>query len=125
VRRPQKRKVTVVKNRKSDYKADLLGELKDADYAAGYVSAADAESRKTFLLALRDVAEARGGMAKVPAAELGGLMETVHLLRSPENARLLLAALRRAKRGKGKAETASKLRREMGLDRLTRRLLTD
>jgi antitoxin YefM len=51
-----------------------------------------------------------------PTAELVGLMETAHLLRSPKNVRLLLAALRRAKRGKGKPETASKLRREMGLD---------
>jgi antitoxin YefM len=54
-------------------------------------------------------------VALVPAAELAGLMETAHLLRSPKNARLLLAALRRAKRGKGKPETVSKLRREMGL----------
>jgi len=54
-------------------------------------------------------------VALVPAGELAGLMETAHLLRSPENARLLLAALRRAKRGKGKPQTVSKLRREMGL----------
>lgn len=56
-------------------------------------------------------------VALVPAAELASLMETAHLMRSPKNARLLLAALRRAKRGKGKPETIASLRREMGLDR--------
>jgi len=43
-------------------------------------------------------------------------METAHLLRSPKNARRLLAALQRAKQGKGKPESLEKLRREMGLD---------
>ena len=56
-------------------------------------------------------------VALIPAAELAGLMETAHLLRSPKNARLLLAALRRAKRGHGKPETVAKLRQEMRLDR--------
>lgn len=58
-----------------------------------------------------------GDVALVPASELAGLMETAHLMRSPKNARLLLAALRRAKRGKGKPETVAGLRREMGLER--------
>ena len=35
-------------------------------------------------------------VALIPAAELAGLMETAHLLRSPKNARRLLTALRRA-----------------------------
>jgi antitoxin YefM len=34
------------------------------------------------------------GVALVPADELSGLMETVHLLRSPKNALRLLTALR-------------------------------
>lgn len=55
---------------------------------------------------LRDV-------ALIPARELAGLMETAHLLRAPENARRLLAALRRAEQGKGKAATAAELRREI------------
>jgi len=59
---------------------------------------------------LRDV-------ALVPASELASLMETAHLLRSPKNAQLLLAALRRAKRGKGKPATVESLRREMELGR--------
>jgi antitoxin YefM len=54
-------------------------------------------------------------VALVPAAELAGLMETAHLLRSPRNARRLLSALRRAKLGQGKPVTVKKLRREVGL----------
>jgi len=54
-------------------------------------------------------------VAMVPADELAGLMETAHLLRSPRNARRLLAALRRATAGKGRPESLEKFRREMGL----------
>jgi antitoxin YefM len=52
-------------------------------------------------------------VALVPAAELAGLIETAHLLRSPSNARRLLAALRRANRGKQKPGTIAELRREI------------
>jgi len=52
-----------------------------------------------------------GDVALVPARELAGLMETAHLLRSPKNARRLLAALHRAEQGKGKAATTAELRR--------------
>ena len=52
-------------------------------------------------------------VAMIPATELAGLMETAHLLRPPKNARRLLAALRRAERGKAKPATAGQLRREM------------
>ena len=54
-------------------------------------------------------------VALVPADELAGLMETAHLLRSPKNARRLLAALRRAKGRAGRPESVEKLRQEMGL----------
>jgi antitoxin YefM len=54
-------------------------------------------------------------VALVPADELAGLLETAHLLRSPQNARRLLTALNRAVGRKGKPEPLSKLRREMGL----------
>ncbi|HET9321802.1 MAG TPA: type II toxin-antitoxin system prevent-host-death family antitoxin [Bryobacteraceae bacterium] len=54
-------------------------------------------------------------VALVPAAELAGLMETAHLLRSPRNARRLLTALRRAQKGLGKPATIEQLRREMGI----------
>jgi antitoxin YefM len=52
-------------------------------------------------------------VALIPAAELAGLMETAHLLRSPENARRLLVALKRAGLGRGKAATTAELRREI------------
>lgn len=52
-------------------------------------------------------------VALVPAAELAGLIETAHLLRSPRNARRLLAALRRAGRGKVQPADVAELRREM------------
>jgi len=54
-------------------------------------------------------------VALVPAAELMGLIETAHLLRSPRNARRLLTALRRAESGKQKTESLTKLRQELGL----------
>jgi antitoxin YefM len=56
-------------------------------------------------------------VALVAASELASLMETAHLLRSPENARRLLSALQRALRKKGKPQTVEDLRREMGLAR--------
>jgi antitoxin YefM len=58
----------------------------------------------------------RGGsrdVALIPATELAGLMETAHLLRSPENARRLRSALSRAERGKGNAATVPELRRQL------------
>ena len=54
-------------------------------------------------------------VALIPAAELAGLLETAHLLRSPKNARRLLTALRRAERREGKPGTLDALRREIGL----------
>ena len=54
-------------------------------------------------------------VALVPAEELASLMETAHLLRSPKNARRLLAALRRAERRTARPESVEKLRQEMGL----------
>jgi antitoxin YefM len=52
-------------------------------------------------------------VALLPASELAGLMETAHLLRSPKNARRLMAALRRAERSKTKAGSVAELRREL------------
>ena len=54
-------------------------------------------------------------VALVAASELSSLLETAHLLRSPKNARRLLAALQRAKSKKSKPESVERLRREMGL----------
>jgi antitoxin YefM len=52
-------------------------------------------------------------VALVPARELAGLMETAHLLRSPENARRLMTALKRAERGKTRPSGVTDLRREI------------
>ncbi len=52
-------------------------------------------------------------VALIPASELAGLMDTAHLLRSPRNARRLLTALNRAKKGKVKPSTISELRQEI------------
>jgi antitoxin YefM len=54
-------------------------------------------------------------VALIPASELAGLMETAHLLRSPENARRLRIALNRAERGQGKPATVAELRRQLSV----------
>lgn len=56
-------------------------------------------------------------VALVSAAELGCLMETAHLLRSPKNARRLISALARAQKGRAPSGSLAKLRREIGLER--------
>ncbi len=55
-------------------------------------------------------------IALVPAGELESLVETAHLLRSPNNAARLLTALRRALMGKGNPQTVADLRAELGLE---------
>ena len=50
--------------RLKNYREDLLERLKDADYAAEYLAQVLAEKDKaTFLVALKDVVEATGGMS--------------------------------------------------------------
>jgi probable addiction module antidote protein len=49
--------------RTSDYKDFLLKRLQDPKMAAGYLTACLAEGEAAFLLAVKDVAEARGGIA--------------------------------------------------------------
>ncbi len=53
----------------------------------------------------------------VAAAELSGLLETAHLLRSPKNAQRLLTALHRATSRKLKPRPLEKFRKEIGLDK--------
>lgn len=55
-------------------------------------------------------------VALVAASELSGLFETAHLLRSPKNARRLMTAMQRAKSRRGRVETVSQLRQELGVD---------
>ena len=45
------------------YRAELLKQLKDPKEAAEYLNACMSDSEEVFLLALRDVVEASGGMA--------------------------------------------------------------
>lgn len=54
--------------------------------------------------------------ALIAASELSSLLETAFLLRSPVNAKRLLAALARALQNEGKSLTPSELRREVGID---------
>ena len=63
------------------------------------------------------VIERRGheDMALIPADELSSLRETAYLLRSPQNAARLLAALTRARRGGSSARDIDTLRTELGL----------
>jgi antitoxin YefM len=55
-------------------------------------------------------------IAIVPASELRSLEETAHLMRSPANARRLLAALHRALSDEGRPESTSALRAELELE---------
>jgi antitoxin YefM len=55
-------------------------------------------------------------VALVAADELGGLLETAHLLRSPANAARLLRALNRALADEGDTRSVTDLKRELGLE---------
>lgn len=52
-------------------------------------------------------------LALIAASELDGLLETAHLLRSPRNAKRLLAALERARSGAGTSTSPAALAREV------------
>ena len=57
--------MTIRKEKKrgtSDYKEFLMEQLKDPEMAAGYLTACFEEGEETFLLAIKDVAEAQGGL---------------------------------------------------------------
>ncbi len=60
------------KEKLSHYKADLFADLADQRYAAQYLATALGDSRETFLLALKDVAESR---------KISKVAETAHLNR--------------------------------------------
>lgn len=55
-------------------------------------------------------------VALIAADELAGLLETVHLLRSPANADRLLNTLARVRQGSGAAKTLDELRTEVRLN---------
>lgn len=54
-------------------------------------------------------------VAMISADELSGLLETAHLLRSPQNTQRLLDAMQNVKRGKGKITPLDELRTELKL----------
>lgn len=56
----------------------------------------------------------RHDVALISADELTGLLETVHLFRSPKNAQRLLTAMNRAKGKKPRAKSITALRKEVG-----------
>ena len=55
-------------------------------------------------------------VAMITADELAGVLETAHLLRSPKNAKRLLSALDRVRKGSGISQTIDDLRNEVGLE---------
>jgi antitoxin YefM len=57
----------------------------------------------------------REDVSLIATAELAGLTETAHLLRSPANAERLISALDRALRGEGAPQAVESVRREAGL----------
>jgi antitoxin YefM len=70
-----------------------------------------AQSRQPVIIHRRGAED----VALVDAAELRGLTETAHLLRSPKNAQRLITALVRARKCDLPTETIEALRREFGL----------
>jgi antitoxin YefM len=71
-----------------------------------------AEDREIVIISRRGAED----VALIAADELSSLVETAHLLRSPANARRLLAALNRAVGMKIKSQSVDRLRKELGLD---------
>jgi len=66
------KKITKSKTRSVDYQSTLIKRLKDHDYAVEYLNTAiqegskgDPESKKLFLQALRNVAEAQGSLSDI------------------------------------------------------------
>jgi antitoxin YefM len=55
-------------------------------------------------------------VAVISTRDLRGLLETIHVFRSPNNARRLLESLERSERGKAIPMTVEELRSEFGLD---------
>jgi antitoxin YefM len=55
-------------------------------------------------------------VAMITADELAGILETAHLLRSPQNAKRLLTALDRVRKQTGAPQTIDELRDEVGLE---------
>ena len=70
------------------------------------------DDRETIIISRRG----RPDVALIAVDELAGLEETAQLLRSPEDARLLLTALHRALERTEPPTSIEELRRDVGLD---------
>ncbi|MCG6877608.1 MAG: type II toxin-antitoxin system prevent-host-death family antitoxin [Deltaproteobacteria bacterium] len=58
----------------------------------------------------------REDVAMITADELAAVLEMAHLLRSPKNAKRLLTALDRVRKGSGVSQTIDDLRNEVGIE---------
>ncbi len=70
------------------------------------------DDRETIIIRRRGSED----VAMIAASELGSLLETAHLLRSPRNAERLLSALESARRREVQPQSVASLRAELGLD---------
>ncbi|MEI8166353.1 MAG: type II toxin-antitoxin system Phd/YefM family antitoxin [Chloroflexales bacterium] len=70
------------------------------------------EDREIVIIQRRGSAD----VALIAADELVGLLETVHLLRSPANAERLLTALTRVRQRSGTPQSIDQLRHEVQVD---------
>jgi antitoxin YefM len=73
---------------------------------------AAAEDREVIIIRRRNAED----VALIAADELSSLIETAHLLRSPNNAERLLTALARARGRTEVPQSVEALREELGLD---------
>jgi len=71
-----------------DYQEHHIKALTDNNYAAGYLTAAFEEGEDVFLLALRDVAQAQGGMTALSEATSLNRENLYEMLSSHGNPRL-------------------------------------
>ena len=64
------------------------------------------------------IIQRRGGedVAMISADELTGILETAHLLRSPNNAKRLLSTLDRVRKESGTPQSIDDLRTEVGFE---------
>ena len=70
------------------------------------------ENRRVVIISRKG----RHDVALISADELSGMLETLHLLRSPKNAERLLTALDRAKSRTLRAKSVKTLRKDVGLE---------
>lgn len=67
MRRVKEKGATAKRAASVDYQPEILADLRDARNCAEYLSFCLAESNETFLLGLKNVVQARGGMSKIAA----------------------------------------------------------